>query len=370
MTLFEHELVAAGSTERPVGDTGRMLQMITGYWVTQVVRTAAELRIADHLHDGGATPAEVAEAESLDPDACFRFLRACASLGLAASADGKRFTGMPLIDTLRSDAPGSLRDLALWGGAESHWLPWGRLADAVRTGGPQAEAALGAPIFDWLAAAPGEAEVFTNAMTAMTRGLAHALAEVIDVADARVAVDVGGAGGNLVQTLMRRHPGLAGVVLDLPHVRAEAEASAARLGVADRFTFVGGDFFDEVPSADVHLLKFVLHDWDDDACVRVLRNCRRALRPGGRVLVMELLVDRVGTPGLAPLMDLNMMALSTGRERSAEEYGRLFERAGLTLTATTPSGSRVSVLSLVPAAVPPEVSQGAELPSGRISPLS
>ncbi|MER6108201.1 methyltransferase [Streptomyces hirsutus] len=348
MTLFEHDFVAAGSTERPVGDTGRMLQMMTGYWVTQVVRTAAELRIADHLHPGGATPAEVAEAESLDPDSTFRFLRTCASLGLAASTDGKRFAATPLLDTLRTDAPGSLRDLALWGGAESHWLPWGRLADAVRTGTAQAEAALGAPVFDWLAAAPKEAEIFTRAMTAMTRGLAHQLADVIDLRGAEVAVDVGGAGGNLVQTLMQRHPGLTGVVLDLPHVGAEADASAAVLGVRDRFSFVGGDFFEQVPPADVHLLKFVLHDWDDESCVRILRNCRKALRPGGRVLVMELLVDKVGTPGLEPLMDLNMMALSTGRERSLDEFENLFERAGLTPASTLPSASRVSVLEAVP----------------------
>ncbi|MGP3755687.1 methyltransferase [Streptomyces sp. IBSNAI001] len=348
MSLFEHEFTAAGSAGRPVGDTGRMLQMMTGYWVTQVVRTAAELHIADHLHGDGATSAEVAEAESLDPGSTFRFLRTCASLGLAGSADGKRFTSTSLLDTLRSDAPDSLRDLALWGGAESHWRPWGRLADAIRTGSPQAEAALGAPIFDWLAGAPGEAEVFTHAMTAMTRGLAHALADVIDLEGARVAVDVGGAGGNLVHTLMQRHPGLTGVVLDLPHVGAEADASAAGLGVMDRFTFVGGDFLDEVPSGDLLLLKFVLHDWDDDTCVRILRNCRDALEPGGRLLVMELLVDKVGTPGLEPLMDLNMMALSTGRERSLDEFGALFERAGLTLVTTTPSSSKVPVLTLRP----------------------
>ncbi|MFI9585842.1 methyltransferase [Streptomyces sp. NPDC052236] len=355
MTLFEHDFVAAGSTEQPVGDTGRMLQMMTGYWVTQVVRTAAELRIADHLHVGGATPAEVAVAESLDPDSAFRFLRACASLGLAASTDGERFVSTPLLDTLRTDVPGSLRDLALWGGAESHWLPWGRLSDAIRTGTTQAEAALGAPFFDWLATVPGEAEVFTNAMTAMTRGLAHQLADVIDLEGAEVVVDVGGAGGNLVQTLMRRHPGLTGVALDLSHVGSEADASAAALGVTDRFTFVGGDFFDEVPSADVHLLKFVLHDWDDDACVRILRNCREALRPGGRVLVMELLVDKVGTPGLEPLMDLNMMALSTGRERSLDEFENLFERAGLTPARTMSSASRVSVLEAIPVQAAPQL---------------
>ncbi|MEW2065766.1 methyltransferase [Streptomyces sp. NPDC007346] len=352
MTLFERDFVAAGSVEPPGDDTGRMLQMMTGYWVTQVVRTAAELRIADHLYGDGATPADVAAAESLDPDSTFRFLRACASLGLAASTDGKRFVSTSLLETLRTDAPGSLRELALWGGAESHWLPWGRLSDAIRTGTPQAEAALGAPFFDWLAAAPAEAGVFTDAMTAMTRSLAHRLADVIGLEGSEVVVDVGGAGGNLVQTLMRRHPGLTGVVLDLPHASPEAEASAAGLGVADRFTFVGGDFFERVPSGDVHLLKFVLHDWDDDACVRVLRNCREALNPGGRVLVMELVVDEVGTPGLEPLMDLNMMALSTGRERSLKEFGKLFQRAGLTPTRTRSSASRVSVLELVPTQLP------------------
>jgi hypothetical protein len=348
MAVFDGSFVAAGSAEPPVGDAGRMMQMVTGYWVTQVVRTAAELRIADHLHPDGATVTQVAEAESLDPAATFRFLRACASLGLATSTDGERFAGTPLLDTLRTDAPDSLRDIALWGGTESHWLPWGRLADAVRTGTPQAESALGAPFFDWLGTRPDEAEVFTNAMTATTRDMAHQLADVLDLDDAEVAVDVGGAGGNLVHTLMRRHPGLTGIVLDLPHAATEANAAASRLGLTDRFTFVDGDFFDEVPRGDVHLLKFILHDWDDDACVRILRNCREALKPGGRVQVIELLVDEIGTPGLQPLMDLNMMAMVTGRERSAEEFKAVFARAGLALADIRATGSLVSVLEAVP----------------------
>ncbi|MGP2436938.1 methyltransferase [Streptomyces sp. JW3] len=325
-----------------------MLQMITGYWVTQVVRTAAELRLADHLHPDGATAADVAEAESLHPEATFRFLRACASLGLVAAQHDDRFTATALLLTLRTDHPDSLRDLALYGGTASHWGPWGHLAQAVRTGAPQAEATLGAPFFDWISGQPHEAGVFTAAMTAMTHGLAHQLADVIDLKDARTAVDVGGAGGNFVHTLMLRDPRLAGTVLDLPHVGADAVASAERLGVADRFTFVGGDFFEKVPTADVHLLKFVLHDWDDDSAVRILRNCRDALEPGGRVLVAELIVDQMGKPGLPPLMDLNMMTLVTGRERSIAEFERLFEQAGLRLDKVSASASLVSVLEAVP----------------------
>lgn len=349
MTLYEYPLVPAGSAEPAVEDTGRMLQMITGYWVTQVVRTAAELRIADHLHPSGATPAEVAAAESLDPQATFRFLRACASLGLAACQDGDMFTATPLLETLRTDHPGSLRDLALYGGTASHWAPWGNLSEAVRTGTPQAEATLGAPFFDWLAGRPDEARVFTAAMTAMTRDLAHQLADVIDLKGVRTAVDVGGASGNFIHTLMLRHTELTGTVLDLPHVGADAVASAERLNVADRFTFVGGDFFEKIPTADVHLLKFVLHDWDDDSSVRILRNCRDSLTPGGRILVAELTVDDLGTPGLPPLMDLNMMTLSTGRERSVDEFRRLFQRAGLNLAKVSSSASLVSVLEAVPA---------------------
>ncbi|WBB62024.1 methyltransferase [Streptomyces sp. WMMC500] len=347
MALFEHPFVAAGSDRSPAGDTGRLIQMITGYMLTQVVRTAAELRIADHLHPHGATAAQVAEAGSLHPDATFRFLRTCASLGLATS-HGNTFTSTPLLATLRTDTPNSLRDLALWGGTESHWLPWGRLTDAIRTGTNQTHATLGAPISDWLQSRPKDAEVLTNAVRAITRNLAQELADVISLRGVGVAVDVGGASGDFIQTLMRRHRGLTGIVLDLPRGAAEAQASAVRLGVADRFSFVCGDFFEGVPPGDVHLLKFILRNWDDDACVRILRNCRKALRPGGRVLVMELIVDDVAAPGLTSLMDLNVLTLTTGRERSTEEFASIFQRAGLELVDVMPSASLVTVLEAVP----------------------
>ncbi|MCF3960863.1 acetylserotonin O-methyltransferase [Streptomyces fuscigenes] len=350
MTLYEEPLTPAGSAKPAQGETGRMFQMITGYWVTQVVRTAAELHIADHLHAGPATARDIARAESLDPAAAFRFLRACVAVDLAACHDGEHFTGTPLLETLRTDRPGSLRDLALWGGMTSHWRPWDRLVEAVRSGEAQAPAVMGKDLFAYFAEHPEEGNRFTAAMSAMTEGVAEHLADVIDFRGHERVVDVGGAAGAFVQSLMVRHPSLRGAVLDLPRLADAAGSSAAAAGVADRFEFVGGDFFASVPAADVYLLKYVLHDWDDESAVRILRTCRESLHEGGRVLVAELVVETEDATGLPPLMDLNMLTLSSGgRERSRPEFEALFHEAGLRLKRLTPSASLVSVLETVPA---------------------
>ncbi|MFE2378499.1 methyltransferase [Streptomyces sp. NPDC059398] len=326
-----------------------MFQMITGYWVTQVVCTAAELNVADHLDSGPVKAAELAKAESLDPVAAFRFLRACQAVSLVTCEDGENFAATPLLRTLRTGR-GSLRDLALWGGMTSHWQPWGRLTEAIRSGEPQAPAVMGQDLFGYFAEHPEEGDLFTAAMTAMTDGVAEHLADVIDVCGTETVVDVGGAAGAFVQTLMTRHPELRGAVLDLPHVADAAAASAARAGVADRFCFTGGDFFDSVPAGDVYLLKYVLHDWDDESAVRILRTCLRSLNPGGRILVAELVVDTDDASGLPPLMDLNMLTLSNGgRERSRSEFESLFRAAGLRLGRVTPSASLMSVVEAVPA---------------------
>ncbi|GAA3726269.1 methyltransferase [Streptomyces tremellae] len=350
MTLYEKPLTPAGSAKPADGEAGRMFQMITGYWVTQVVRTAAELHIADHLAEGPATAGDIARAESLDPSAAFRFLRACVAVDLASCHDREHFAATPLLETLRTGRPGSLRDLALWGGMTSHWRPWDRLADAVRTGEAQAPAVMGKDLFAYFAEHPDEGEMFTAAMSAMTDGVAEHLAGVIHLTGTETVVDVGGAAGAFVQNLMTRHPSLRGAVLDLPHLAGAAAESAAAAGVRDRFDFVGGDFFDSVPAGDVYLLKYVLHDWDDDSAARVLRTCRASLNPGGRILVAELVVETEDATGLPPLMDLNMLTLSNGgRERSRPEFEAVFREAGLRLVGVTPSASLVSVLEAVPA---------------------
>ncbi|GAA4580389.1 methyltransferase [Planotetraspora phitsanulokensis] len=324
-----------------MADYGRMMSMVTGFWVSQVVRAAAVFNIAEHVAGGRTTAAEIAEAESADPDAVRRLLRTWASLGLLTSGDGVHFAGTSLLATLHPDSPHSLHHLALSQAAPGHWQPWGRFPDAVRSGATQGPAAYGSEVWDYLAGNPEEALYFTRSLaniTAMTN------AEVArQIGGAGLTVDVGGADGSLIRELMRNHPGMRGVVLDRPDVVPAALEAAKADGLDDRFDVVGGDFFQDVPPADLYLLRYIVHDWDDEQAVRILANCRGSLNEGGRVAVVELLVGPVGTPGLAPVMDANMLVMTGGRERDLAEYDALFTQAGLRRTRVAEAGNMVVI---------------------------
>ena len=321
-------------------DYERMMGMVTGFWVTQTVRAAALFNFADHLAAGTDTAEAIAEAESTDPDATHRLLRTCASLGLMTSEDGRHFTGTSLLSTLQHDDPHSLRHFAISQSAPGHWLPWGKFPEAVRTGRHQVAAAHDeANIFEYFANHLDEASSFTESMSNLSRAAALDIAAVLDTKGVNLALDIGGAGGDLVRAMMRANPELDGGVFDLPHVVPAAAEAAKAEGLDGRFTTVGGDFFESVPPADLYVLKYILHDWDDDSCVRILRNCRAQLAEGGRIAVVDLLVGEAGQPGLAPLMDMNMLDMTGGRERQLTEFDALFTAAGLRRINVTPAGA-------------------------------
>jgi len=328
-------------------DTDRMMQMITGYWVTQIVHAAATFSFADHLAKGAATAEDVARAEGTDPSATFRLLRTCASLGMVTYDGNSRFLATPLLDTLRKDNPKNLRGMALSWPAPGHWLPWGRFTEAIRTGQSQTVRALGAGLFEYLAVNPAEAAAFAEGMSSLTSTVAEETARVIDTSGVNIVADIGGARGAMLHALLRVHPHLQGIVFDRPNVIASARAAAREFGLQERVTSVGGDFFQCVPEADLYLLKHILHDWDDAASICILRNCRRALRPGGRVAVIELLLGEIGEPSLAPIFDVTMMVMSSGRERSVVEYQRLFEAAGLRAPNVIPTNTPMTILEAV-----------------------
>jgi SAM-dependent methyltransferase len=194
-----------------------------------------------------------------------------------------------------------------------------------------------------------EGAAFTHAAHGFTSGIAQEVAPLVDTSKAKLAVDVGGASGTLVHSLLMANSQLHGIVLDLPDVVPSATAAAAALGLAERSRALGGDFFTDVPQADIYLLKHILHDWNDGEAVRILERCRQAMRPGGRVIVIEALLGEMGEPGIAPLNDLNMMVLLTGRERTLSEYRALLKQAGLRLSKSTPIRSPMAVIEAVAA---------------------
>jgi SAM-dependent methyltransferase len=327
----------------------QMTEMMFGFAVSQIIRTAAELNLADHLAARPLTPHEVAEREGSAPATTYRLMRACAAFGLTTIDDDGQFHGTPLLDTLRADAPRSMRAMVMAVTNSAHWLPWIRFGASVRTGHSQAHNALGMGFFDYLEQNPSLAQEFSAGMSSGTSVWAPALASLIDTTNVRRAVDVGGANGTLLALLQEANPALHGIVFDRPNIARDAEAVVARNGFAERTDVVGGDFFESVPRGDLYLLKFILHDWDDESCVKILRRCREAMAPGGRIAILELVVGDDGGDSLGVLMDLNMLACADGRERSLPEFDALLQRAGLRRVAVRTADSPQSVIEAVAA---------------------
>jgi precorrin-6B methylase 2 len=321
-----------------VAPAAHMLQLITGYWVSQLVSTFAELRIADLLGDKPMTAEALAERAGADPDGMARLLRAGAFAGLVSATRDGRFRATPLTRTL-ADEPDSLRPMALALTAPGHWKPWGSLANAVRTATPQTHATLGADIWHYYDQHPDEQALFTQAMSSFTAIVAQEAIRLLDLSQVGTVADIGGAAGALLCALLRANPHVQGILFDQPAVTAEATAMARSSGFADRIQVIGGNFFTAVPQADMLVLKHVLHDWSDTECVRILESCAAAMQPDSRLVVIEQRLGEIDEAGFAALMDLNMLVMATGRERTVAAYQHLFEAAGLTLTRVTETRS-------------------------------
>jgi hypothetical protein len=343
--------VSVPTAERTVltDDYQRMLFYVEGMWVSQCMRSVAALSIADHLQNGPQTADRIAEAASADPDAVFRLMRACVALDvLTFDPSTGCFAGTGLLDTLRKDAPQSLWAMAQVQPAPGHWKLWAEAPEAVRTGRTQADLVHGMSIFEYFGAQPEEARIFSRAMADLTGPIAPEAAAVIDTSQVRRVIDLGGADGTFCYDVLHHSPGADGVVHDLPHVVDHALAERDRRGLTDRVTVEAGDFFDSVPVGDLYLLKFVMHDWTDADCVRILANCRKAMNPGGRVCIVDMVVGTTDAPGIAAtMMDVNMLVVTGGRERDLAQFDGVLEAAGLQRVRTTPISSPYSAIEAV-----------------------
>lgn len=323
----------------------RLFQLIAGKWVAMALATAAKLRVADDLATGPLTAAELAARRRVDADALSRVLRALASVGVFATDAAGRYSLTEVGQLLRTGVPGSLRAVADYCGADWSWRSWGDLPETVRTGATAIDRVFGVPVFDYLRDHPDEAAVFNEGMTGFSTAAAPLVAGGYDWGRFATVVDVGGGHGALLLAILHEHLGPAGVVFDAPAV-AEGAAEAIRAaGMGGRCRAEGGDFFRAVPAgADAYLMKHIIHDWADGPATTILRNCRSAAAPGAKLVLVELVVPPGDEPHPAKLLDLEMLLLTGGRERTEAEYAALLAGAGWRLAEVIPTRSPFSLL--------------------------
>ncbi|MEU5042128.1 methyltransferase [Streptomyces griseorubiginosus] len=307
----------------------RLLHLMTGAWTTQAIAVAAELRLADHLDaHPGAGLTLLAELTGCHADSLGRLLRHLAGLGLVAADPDGSYHLTELGEPLRTGATDSFQPLALLYGGP-FYRSFGELAHSVRTGEEAFAKVFGEHHFPHFARHPELADLFDRAMAASAPMFAP-VAGLVDLSAHRVVVDVAGGNGELLGRLLRAAPHLRGVLLERPHAVEAAEKAFAEAGLADRCRFVAGDFTSEVPGGgDLYVLSRVLHDWDDERCLTILRRCARAMAPGSELLLIERLLPTDARLSLAVAWDLHMLCNVGGRERTEDHYRRLLDEAGL-----------------------------------------
>jgi hypothetical protein len=319
--------------------------MCAGAWISAAVYAAAKLGIADHLANGPRTAAELAPATDTHAPSLYRFLRTLGGFGILTESNGQRFALTPLGEALKTGAPGSARSTLMAFGAQAFWRTWEEIFFSLQTGKPAFDKTWGMPFFDFLAKDKETASRFSEAMIGFHGAEPPTVAEAYDFSGVRTLVDVGGATGHMLATVLSRHSHLRGVLFDLPHVVRDAPALLQARGVEDRVAIETGSFFDHVPKGgDAYLMSHIIHDWNEDQCLTILRNCRAAMPANGRLLIIETVLPEGDTPHQGKLQDLVMMVFPGGQERTEKEYAQLLSKAGFRLSRVVPTSSVVSVV--------------------------
>jgi hypothetical protein len=322
-----------------------MLQMIASFWTTRAICIAAQLGLADLVKDGPRTAAQLAAATNTHAPSLYRLLRALASVGIFAEDEERRFAQTPLSDTLRTDAPVSMRWTAMVELGQEHFVGWGNLMHSIQTGEIAFDAQYKGNVWEYYAKNPEHGQNFNNSMTGFTGLVNQALRQSYDFSGFTKLVDVAGGLGALLAAILPDYPVLQGVLFDQPHVIADAGPLLEAAGVRDRCELVSGDFFQAVPEGgDAYILKFIIHDWDDDRSIAILRNIHRVMPAQGKLLLGEMVVPPGNQPDFSKFLDLNMMVMTGGCERTAEEFRQLFFKAGFRLTRIVPTPSPMSII--------------------------
>jgi hypothetical protein len=323
----------------------QLFQLGMGFIVSAALGAATRLDVPDHLAAGPRTSADLARVTGANEDALYRLLRALSTVGVFSESAPRTFTLTQVGSLLRTGVPGSVRDMVLWMCDEFHYRVYAEMLTAVKTGKNVGEQVVGMPVFDYLASDPALAARFNNAMTAFSASVAPAALQAYDFGGIDVLVDIAGGHGMVLASILREYPRMRGMLFDLEHVLAGNRLQ--ELGMTDRVQLVPGDFFRAVPKGgDAYIMKHIIHDWDDEKSLVILKNIRTALegKPNGRVILLETVLQPGTQPDLGKLIDLEMLLLPGGKERTAEEFAALFSRAGFELTRIVPTQSPLSVI--------------------------
>jgi hypothetical protein len=330
-------------TEKAAADY--LFQLSTGCMVSSALQVVTRLQVADHLADGPRSIDELASATGTHADALYRVLRALASVGVFEEISPRRFGLNQPSELLRRDIPGP-RSMVLWMTDPFHFKVYAEALYSVQTGRPAVEKTHGMPVFECFSRDPELSEVFNDAMTTLSAMVIPAVLDTYDFSDAGVLVDIAGGHGRVLLSILEKHPQVSGVLFDLDHVIAGARPKIAAAGLEDRCRTESGDFFKTVPEGDTYVMKHIIHDWDDERAIQILRNIRTAMkgRPDGRVVLIESVLPPGNSPDFGKLIDVEMLLLPGGRERTADEFRALFGKAGFEMTRIIPNGSPLSAI--------------------------
>jgi O-methyltransferase domain/Dimerisation domain len=327
----------------------QLIQMVTGNWISRILYVAAKLELADRIGSGAKSAAELAPETGTHAPSLHRVMRTLAGLGVLTERDSGKFALTPLGEALRKDAPGSGWATVLTLGGPLFWRAWEDILYSVETGKTAFEKVHGMPAFDYLAKHPDEASLFSETMVGLHGPETPAVAAAYDFSRFRTVADVGGATGNMLAAILSRYPGVRGVLFDLPHVVRDAPALLKSHGVADRVTIEAGSFFETVPSgADAYVLSHVIHDWSEEQCLDILGHCRRAIGPQGRLLIVEMVLPPGDAFHPGKLLDITMLVMPGGQERTPDEYAALLAKAGFRMERVVPTASPVSIVEAAP----------------------
>jgi len=324
----------------------QLIQLATGYMATSALYAATKLGIADLLKEGPKSTRDLAHATATNESALYRVLRALASAGVFTEVSPRTFALTPAGDLLRTDCEDSFHDMALWFGDKFHFQTFPEMMHSLKTGETVSEKVFGLSCFDYLARDKELSEVFNNAMTGFTKTLTPPVIEAYDFSwlNGKTLVDIGGGHGKLLTIILKKYPGLSGMVFDVDHVLAGAVPRIQEAGLAGRCATCSGDFFAAVPAGDAYIMKNIIHDWSDERALTILKNCHRAGKGKTRVILVECVITPGNEPHFAKWLDLEMLLLPGGRERTEEEFAELFHKAGFRLTQILRTKSPVCVL--------------------------